>query len=196
MVIALATGLAVASFAVPARAQTAAPEPAAEAAEPRTRAELLDTLLLRLANSPDESSAAVVERAIWELWLTSGSDTIDLLMDRAVKAMRDRDMPLALDLLNAVVELAPDYPEGWNKRATVLFSLREYGRSLQDVERVLALEPRHFGALSGLGLIMLEIGAKEQALAAFRKALAIHPNMASALRAVKDLRDEVEGRGI
>lgn len=157
---------------------------------------LLDSLLAKLKTAEDEPTARIIEEAIWKVWLRSGSDTVDLLMSRAITAMKAEDYPLALDLLNTIVDLKPDYAEGWNKRATVLYLLRDFSRSLQDVERTLSLEPRHFGALSGMGLIFLELGAKDKALKAFRRALAVHPFLPNAKRAEKELAEEIEGRGI
>jgi len=156
----------------------------------------LDALLKQLKTADNEQTASVIEEAVWQLWLRSGSDTVDLLMSRVADAMKEEDHSLALDLLNRVVDIKPDYAEGWNKRATVLFFFRDYARSLQDVERVLNLEPRHFGALSGLGLIMQEFGDRERALQAFRRALEIHPFLPAAVRAEKQLSQELEGRGI
>ncbi|MBZ0218012.1 MAG: tetratricopeptide repeat protein [Fimbriimonadaceae bacterium] len=157
---------------------------------------VVDSLLQRLKSAEDAETAAVLEEAILQAWIESGSETVDLLMSRTLTAMQQRDLPLALDLLNAIVELAPDYAEGWNKRATVLYLLDDYNHSLQDVHCTLALEPRHFGALSGLGLILMDIGNKERALEAFRRALDINPFLANAKRAVDRLTLEVEGREI
>lgn len=212
----IALGLAL-LLALPARAVLAQVEPDAvpqqppEEADPAfpripgmpsagdtdiSRAELLDALLDRLHNSSDRDQASIIENAVLRLWLRSGSDTVDLLMGRALTAMKDENLARSLDLLNAVVDLDPDYAEGWNKRATVFFHMGDYGRSLNDVERTLALEPRHFGALAGLGLIMRELGDKERALDAFRRALEVHPFLPAAVEAEKELKNEVEGRGI
>lgn len=174
-------------------AQTGA-EPPQGPAEERTSREVLDSLLDRLAGSEDAATAQILERAILDGWMQSGSDTINLLMSRTVDAMQREDLPTALDFSNAMVELAPDFAEGWNKRATILYLLRDFKLSLSDVEKTLELEPRHFGALSGLGLIMLELGDKEGALLAFRKALAVHPFLENALKTVERLIPEVEGQ--
>src|SRR6476646_8072318 len=82
---------------------------------------------------------------------------------------------LAMPILDDIVMRAPDWAEGWNKRATVLYILGEQDRSLADIEHVLALEPRHFGALSGIGLIRIAKGQPREALAAYRRALAVNP---------------------
>lgn len=158
--------------------------------------EMMDSLFDRLRDAKDEQTAEVTEQLIWNLWLYSGSDTVDVLMRRTLSAMKDENYPLALDLLNAIVELKPDYAEGWNKRATVFFLLRDYAHSMQDVEQVLALEPRHFGALTGLGMILRDTGDNTKALAAFRKALEVHPQLKAARSAVNELEDIVEGKDI
>jgi tetratricopeptide (TPR) repeat protein len=157
---------------------------------------LLDSLFERLAAAPDESTARLLEEAVWQIWLRSGSDTVDVLMQQSIKAMGENEPAKALDILDAVVALAPDYAEGWNKRATVLFVLDRHGESMRDIARVLELEPRHFGALSGIGLIQRELGEKERALAAFRQALTIHPFLPGARKAIEELTKDVEGQGI
>jgi len=107
-----------------------------------------------------------------------------------------RDYGLAIKLLNAVIELRPEYTEGWNRRATVYYLQKDYAHSLADIREVLAREPRHFGALSGLGAIMQEIGDDKHALAAYRRALAIDPHLEHIGEVVKTLTEKVEGRAI
>jgi tetratricopeptide (TPR) repeat protein len=99
-------------------------------------------------------------------------------------------------LLSAVVKLRPDYVEGWNRRATLYYLQNDYTRSLQDIEQVLRREPRHFGALAGLGMIMQELGDDRRALDAFRKALAVNPHLEKVPELVKTLTEKVEGRDI
>jgi tetratricopeptide (TPR) repeat protein len=156
----------------------------------------LDALLTQLKAADDDKTASIIEEAVWQLWLRSGSDTVDLLMNRVIAAMKRDDYSLALDLLNHIVEIRPGYAEGWNKRATVFFHLHDYARSLHDVERTLSLEPRHFGALAGLGLIFEELGQDENALKAFRRALAVHPFLPTVRKAERKLSEKIEGRGI
>ena len=114
-----------------------------------------------------------------------------------VKAAQDgKDVNLAIELLNAVIELRPDYVEAWNRRATLHFANKDYSASLADIRQVLAREPRHFGALSGLGIIMQELGEDKLALEAFRKALAVNPHLSKIPEFVKTLTEKVEGRDI
>lgn len=156
----------------------------------------LDALFAELKAAPDADSAKVIEAGILQRFLKSGSDTVDLLMTWAIESINGEDYALALDLLDSVVTMKPDYAEGWNKRATVFFLQDEYGKALGDIREVLALQPRHFGALSGLGMILREIGEKQKAIAAFRQALAIDPYLENVKSALDDLVKEAGGRDI
>ena len=160
----------------------------------RTRG--LDFLFGALKVAPDEASAKHVEARIWALWLQTPSDTTALLMMRAKAAMDAQQMDVALKLLDAVIKLRPDYVEGWNRRATLYYLQNDYAHSLEDIEQVLVREPRHFGALAGLGLIMQDLGDEKRALDAFRKALAINPHLEKVPELVKTLTEKVEGRDI
>jgi tetratricopeptide (TPR) repeat protein len=156
----------------------------------------LDFLFGALKAAPDEASAKHVEARIWALWLQTPSDTAALLMMRARAAMDAQQMEVALKLLDAVIKLRPDYVEGWNRRATLYYLQNDYARSLQDIEQVLIREPRHFGALAGLGMIMQDLGDDKRALDAFRKALAVDPYLEKVPELVKTLSEKVEGRDI
>ena len=156
----------------------------------------LDFLFEALKVAPDADSAKLVEGRIWALWLASGSDTTDLLMSRVKAAMDGKDNKLAIQLLDAVIEMRPDYIEAWNRRATLHFAEKDYGKSVADIRQVLAREPRHFGALSGLGFIMQEFGEEKLALEAFRRALAVNPHLQKIPDFVKTLTEKVEGRDI
>jgi tetratricopeptide (TPR) repeat protein len=112
---------------------------------------------------------------IWKLWQQSGSEKLDAALERAMLLMGQGLGVLAMPILDEIVAEKPDWAEGWNKRATVLYLMGEHDRSLADIDRVLALEPRHFGAIAGIGLIRIEKGEMREALAAFRRALAINP---------------------
>jgi tetratricopeptide (TPR) repeat protein len=160
----------------------------------RTRG--LDFLFGALKVAPDDASAKHVEARIWAQWLHTPSDTAALLMMRAKAAMDAHQMDVAQKLLDAVVKLRPDYVEAWNRRATLYYLRNDYAHSLQDIEQVLVREPRHFGALAGLGMIMQDLGDEKRALDAFRKALAINPHLDKVPELVKTLSEKVEGRDI
>jgi len=156
----------------------------------------LDFLFEALKAAPDADSAKLVEGRIWALWIASGSDTADLLMTRVKTATDEKDTALALQLLDALIDLKPDYIEAWNRRATIHFANKNYAKSVADIRQVLAREPRHFGALTGLGVIMQEFGEEKLALEAFRRALAVNPHLQKVPDFVKSLTEKVEGRDI
>jgi tetratricopeptide (TPR) repeat protein len=138
------------------------------------RAQRLDQLFASLKTTQSEEEGEEIVAEIWRLWLQSGNAEIDAVMSEAVLLM-GRAPALALPILDDIVKRRPDWAEGWNKRATVLYLLGEHDRSLADIDRVLALEPRHFGALAGIGLIRMDKGESRAALAALRRALAVNP---------------------
>jgi tetratricopeptide (TPR) repeat protein len=156
----------------------------------------LDFLFGALKAAPDEASAKHVEARIWALWMQTPSDTAALLMMRAKAAMDAKQMDIALKLLDSVVKLRPDYVEAWNRRATLYYLQNDYAHSLGDIEQVLVREPRHFGALAGLGMIMQDLGDEKRALDAFRKALAVNPHLEKVPELIKTLTEKVEGRDI
>jgi tetratricopeptide (TPR) repeat protein len=156
----------------------------------------LNTLFEALKIAPDEASAKAIEERIWTVWMISGSDTCNLLMSRVKAASDDKNYDLAIKLLSAIIAIKPDYVEAWNQRATIYYLKDDFGHSLADLRQVLAREPRHFGALSGLGLILQEIGDDKHALEAYRKALAIDPHLEHIPDVVKTLTEKVEGRDI
>lgn len=160
------------------------------------RAKMLDNLYALLATAADEQAAEQTSNAILRLWANSGSDTITVLMARAVRAMQDKNPSLARHMLDAIVEQAPDYAEGWSQRAHVLYLEGEIHRALGDLRRALALDPNHFRALSALGHILREYGEKKGALTAYRKLLEVHPFADGAQKAVEELEREVGGQGI
>jgi tetratricopeptide (TPR) repeat protein len=160
------------------------------------RARGLDFLFGALKAAPDEASAKHVEARIWAQWMQTPSDTAALLMLRAKAAMDAQKVDVALKLLDAVVKLRPDYIEGWNRRATLYYLKNDYAHSLEDIQQVLIREPRHFGALAGLGMIMQDIGEEKRALEAFRRALAVNPHLEKVPELVKSLTEKIEGRDI
>src|SRR5664279_4854885 len=155
-----------------------------------------DFLFGALKGAPDDITAKAVEERIWALWTASRSDTITLLMSRVQAATEAKDIDLAITLLDAVIKIKPKYVEAWNRRATIYYMKKDYGHALADIREVLRREPRHFGALSGLGLIMQDIGDDKQALEVYRRALAIHPRIQRIPDLVKTLQEKVEGRDI
>ena len=173
-------------------------EPPADLPRPQTGdAKLnLDKLFEALKIAPTQESAKFVENRIWALWLARGGDTGNLLMGRVKTAMDRKDFDLAIKLLNAIIDIRPDYVEAWNRRATIRFVQKDFGNALADIREVLVREPRHFGALSGLGVIMQELGDDKRALEAFRRALALHPKLEKIPDLVKKLTEKVEGREI
>jgi tetratricopeptide (TPR) repeat protein len=156
----------------------------------------LDFLFGALKLAPDDVTAKAIEERIWALWTVSRSDTANLLMTRVKTAIEAKDIDLAITLLNAIVKVKPDYVEAWNRRATIYYMKKDYGHSLADIREVLKREPRHFGALAGLGLILQDIGDNKQALEVYRRALALYPRMERIPDLVKTLQEKIEGRDI
>jgi len=154
--------------------------------------EVLDRLFAQLRQADDKDMAAVLENAIQAMWLRSGSPTADVLMKQAGEAAEAKSYGPALAILDTVVELYPDFAEGWNRRATVHFLRGDYTSSLSDIEQVLALEPRHYGALSGLGAIEKERGNGRAALRALRRAKMINPNLDSIDDRIRELEQEYD----
>ncbi|MBR0755549.1 tetratricopeptide repeat protein [Bradyrhizobium jicamae] len=181
----------------PPRTQKKLPEaPSKLPKVPADRTRGLDFLFGALKAAPDEASAKHVEARIWAMWLQTPSDTASLLMTRAKAALDAQNIDVALKLLDAVIKLRPDYIEAWNRRATIYYLKNDYAHSLQDIRQVLAREPRHFGALAGLGMIMQDLGEEKRALEAFRKALAVNPYLEKVPGMVKQLSEKIEGRDI
>jgi tetratricopeptide (TPR) repeat protein len=168
----------------------------ASAAEADQRDPRLPALFSKLKAAKTVETALPIEAEIWTIWAQSDNDDVNLLMGLGINAMEREDYGTALELFDKMIEVAPDFAEGWNKRATVLYLMGELDRSHADVQKVLELEPRHFGALSGLGLLHMAQGEAEKALDAFRRALAVHPSMPGPQRWVEELKETVEGQPI
>jgi tetratricopeptide (TPR) repeat protein len=191
-------GLSVIVFPIGAVSAQSSP-PGQRSALPKTpleREKVLSDLYALLTTADDEDSAKAISEAIERVWLHSGSPTIDVLMERAQKAVGEKKIDFALKLLDEVVALAPDYTEAWNRRAYVYFMHNNVDRALGDLRRALALDPNHFKALEGLGQILRELGQKKAALRAFKQLLDVHPFWQGAKQAVEELSREVEGQGI
>src|SRR5215510_16526684 len=171
---------------LPARAAEP-PLPPTSAAELEKRALRLDALFKRLASTDDADEGDTIVEEIWRVWLQSGRPEIDALMQKALALLQAGQPQAAMPLLDAIVERAPDWAEGWNKRATVLYLLDEYDRSLADIDKVLALEPRHFGALAGRGLIHIAREDYRAALDDYRRARAVNPFLKGAAEIIPSL---------
>jgi tetratricopeptide (TPR) repeat protein len=159
--------------------------------EAATKTHRLDELFSNLKSTKDEQEADRAVAEIWKLWLHSGTPELDEKMEQASRLMGAGLASLALPGLDDLVKRAPDWAEAWNKRATALYLAGEHERSLADIERVLALEPRHFGALAGIGLIRMARGEYREALAAYRRALAVNPFLKERMELIPALERKV-----
>jgi tetratricopeptide (TPR) repeat protein len=180
----------------PAAKQLPGPPEKVPEATKRDRSRGIDFLLGALKAAPNKDAAKHVEGRIWALWSRTPSDTANVLMTRAKTASDAKNVDLAIRLLDAVIKLKPDFIEGWNRRATLYYAQNKYSEALADIREVLSREPRHFGALAGLGMIMQELGDDARALAAYRRALEINPHLERIPERVKQLTEKVEGRDI
>ncbi len=182
----------------PAMAQEQAPVEQQAALPNQTlaqkRAARIDDLFASLKRESNEVKAARIASQIQAQWQNSGSATVDLMMGWAAKSMEDKKYSVALDFLDQVVVMKPDYAEGWNRRATLNFMMNDYGRSMADIQKTLALEPRHFGAMAGMAAILKDTGRKEAALQAFERVLTVYPMMREAQKQAGELADELTGQ--
>ncbi|KFC74076.1 hypothetical protein FG93_01374 [Bosea sp. LC85] len=154
----------------------------------------LDRLFERLAAAKSPEEAKGIANLIQRRWARSGSDTADLLMARAQEAMRAKELDLSIELLDRIISLEPDWAEGWNQRANALFLAGDSIRSMIDIGEALKREPRHFGAMMGLGSILRQQGDDKRALIAYRRAQEIYPQFEAIKDAVEALKTEVDGR--
>ena len=156
----------------------------------------LDRLFAVIQTTEEARQAHAAEQLIWAIWLEIDDPELAELMDRGVDAMRESRLTDALAEFDQLVEAAPGFAEAWNKRATVHYLLGNLDESIADVEETLALEPRHFGALSGLGQIQILRRDDAAALAAFEQALGVHPHLANTKGIVEALRRSVQGTSL
>lgn len=168
--------------------------PAASAGPSRGPAATLDKLFERLAAATSPEEAKGIANLIQRRWARSGSSTADLLMTRAQTAMKEKRLELAIELLDRVISLEPDWAEGWNQRANALFLAGDPIRSMLDIGETLKREPRHYGAMMGLGTILRQQGDDKRAMVAYRRALEIYPQLEPVKNAVDSLKTEVDGR--
>ncbi len=141
----------------------------------------------------DPVAAAQIERRIFEIWSQSGSPSMDLLLTRGRDALEAGDTTLAIRHFTALIDHAPEFAEGYNGRATAYFQAGRYGLALEDIRKTLQLNPRHFSAMTGLALILEELGEREGALDAWREVERLHPNREGLKDAISRLERQVEG---
>jgi tetratricopeptide (TPR) repeat protein len=194
LLIAGGSGLAHAQARQPAE-QPGARKPAASPEE-TVRKPLLDELFERLAASKDEEEANGIAGAIERVFQRSGSDTADLLLNRALTAMHRKENKTAVDVLDKLVIIEPDWAEAWVQRATARFMDDDKYGAVEDLGHALSREPRHFGALAGLGSALYSLGFERRALEVFRRALAVRPHQSEVKQMIDRLAPDVDGRDI
>jgi tetratricopeptide (TPR) repeat protein len=156
----------------------------------------LDELFARLAAAKDEAEANGIANLIERRWSRSGSDTADLLLSRATEAIHKKEFPVAVELLDRVLALEPQWAEAWNRRATAFYLLEDPASAMADIRQVIQREPRHFGAWAGLGHMYMASNDRARALEAYRKALALHPHLGKLKEVVDRLAPEIDGRDL
>lgn len=184
------------ALTVPATAalsQATEPAPRPETASLTTPEQRLDALFLDLKKERDENKARELADRIRLEWQESGSATVNLLMQSADKAITDDKKPAALDILDQVIALAPNYVEGWNRRATLHFQMGNYRKSMSDINRVLAIEPRHFGAIAGMATMLEAAGKNELAMRAWQQFLDVYPSDRKAQEQFGELAEKLAG---
>jgi tetratricopeptide (TPR) repeat protein len=156
----------------------------------------LDELFAKLPENAKLPAGERIEQEILRRFSRSGSATADLLLGWAGEAMEDKDYTLALDVLDQVLVIKPDFAEAWNKRATVYFLMDDYGASLSDIRETLALEPRHFGALAGFGMILKAMDRNDEAITVLKRAIEINPRLENVEDAIEELEKQSSGEDI
>jgi tetratricopeptide (TPR) repeat protein len=156
----------------------------------------LPELFDRLLKSPSSETSEMLDGQIWEIWVEANDPEMNKLLAAGVEAMEAGDYPTALGAFNQLVEKKPDFAEGWNKRATLYYLMEEDEKSVADIDKTLALEPRHFGALSGLGLIHIRHERYEEAAKAYQRVLAIDPRNAGAQHNLEIVNDLIKKKSI
>jgi len=151
--------------------------------------------LLETLDDDDSAVRAQAERAIWAIWSRSGDPEVDRLFAEGIEHLAHRRLVESVQVFSRIIELKPEFAEGWNKRATALFLAGDLDASAADCDEVLKRNPSHFGALSGYGLISIQQGRLERALDYFERALAINPNMAGVRSNIDAIREVLARRG-
>ncbi len=156
----------------------------------------LDDLFERLSKAGSEREAEGISNLIERRFARSGSDTADLLLTRATQAFEKKDFPLAIELLDRVLALRPNWAEAWYRRATVFYQIDDPVGAMADLHRALKIEPRHFNAWTGLGHILMASDDKTRALEAYRRVLKINPQQSSVQTIVNRLVPDVDGQDL
>ena len=151
----------------------------------------LETLFITLSSSSDKQVIRSTENQIWDIWFAHPNSDVERLMQIGVQRMNANRQSEAMIIFSQLVENFPDYAEAWNRRATLLFILGYYQESIGDIERVLSLEPRHFGALSGLGLVYLQLDQLRKAKEAFEDLIKVHPNSPNARENLRRVNEDL-----
>jgi tetratricopeptide (TPR) repeat protein len=151
--------------------------------------------LVRALRDPDPDVRSLAEDALWRIWSRSGDPAVDRLFAEGVDQLRERQLEQAVDTFSRIIARKPDFAEGWNKRATVYYWLGDYEKSLADCDEVMKRNPHHFGALSGYGLIYMQLDRPERAIEYFERALAINPNLDQVAETIEALRRSLRARG-
>ena len=157
--------------------------------------ERLEELFDRLRTTADPLEAQIIEVQIWRIWTDSGRDDMNALVEDGTRFMIQGRLKEAIAIFDRVVTTLPDFAEGWNKRATAHYLNGDHTASMIDIERTLALEPRHFGAISGMGLIFMVRGDEANALRAFEEVLKVHPHARGAKARVEELHKKLKAQG-
>ena len=155
-----------------------------------------EQLLGRLAKAPDRRAARTIERELRARWSHSESPSADLLLKRIDQAIEAHDMDTAREIATKLTEIAPDFAEGWHRRATLAAEKDDFPDAIDALRKVLALQPKHFIAMAELGQILEEFDDKTRALEAYRKAKELDPFIDGLDDRIRQLSKEVEGQGI
>lgn len=147
----------------------------------------LDKLFADLKQASTQEDADKIASRIWEIWMRSGRDDVDVMMSRVTANMAGQHYGLALMLLDEVIEIAPEFAEALNKRAALRYRMGQLPAALEDIETALKVEPRHFGALAIKSAILADLSKWSEALTAYRAALAINPHLASRHKVLPEL---------
>ncbi len=171
------------------------PHPIQIQATPPHNRDMLDALFAQLQQK-DTPNPRRIERAIWREWSKSGDRLADIMLQNGQKAMRQKVYDAAITQFSVLIDTYPDFTEAWNMRATVYYLMGDYGRSIDDVQQVLIREPRHFGALAGLGAMLLQLDKKREALDAYKAAIAVNPHQIGAKQAIERIEQELQGESL